>query len=299
MRRFLIAALACAAVAVAGPQLAGAQTTMTGVVLSGAANPTAGIGALAIDCEPGGTSTVSYTMEGNSIGTAFPGTFEESGSFTITGGQVDSFNATFTITSGSTVITGTKTLRDSASASCQVNPEAGVLQLVNIEIDANYQATIAAPSGTSNDSGRAAIFAEMIEGTASASGTMQESFASEGGLVNTPGHGVGAGIFDDASHDRVVFAFTAKSDGTNPQAKCAVVTEGFLVKCLNATVLMQTDNHITFVGQALVNGVPTGYRIDADDLGNPGHGRDRFEIQTDSGFQAEGVLTVGNVKIFD
>ena len=294
MSRLLATALACGAVALAGPQLASAQTTMSGVVLSGAT-----VEAPTIDCEPSGTSTVTYTIEGDSIGTAFPGTFEEAGSFTITGGQVDSFSATFTITSGSTVITGTKTLRESSSASCQVNPEAGVLQLANIMIDASYEATISAPSGTSSDNGRAATGAEMIEGPASASGSMQESFVSEGGLVNTPGHGVGAGIFDDATHDWVVFAFTAKSDGTSPHAKCTVLAAGFLVKCLNATVLMQTDNHITIVGQALVNGVPTGYWIDADDVGHPGHGQDVFEIQTDSGFHAEGVLAVGNVKIFD
>lgn len=166
-------------------------------------------------------------------------------------------------------------------------------------IDANYEATVAAPSGTSNDSGQATTSAELIEGPASASGSMQESFLSDDGLVNTPGHGVGAGILDDASHDRVVFAFTAKSNGTSPQAKCTVLAAGFLVKCLNATVLMQIGTHIAFVGEALVNGVPTDYRIDADDIGHPGHGEDVFEIQTDSGFHAEGVLAVGNVMIFD
>jgi hypothetical protein len=294
MRRLLAAALACGAVALAGPQLAAAQSTMTGVLLSGATNE-----APAIDCEPSGTSTVSYTMEGDSIGTAFPGTFVETGSFTITGGQVDSFEATFTITSGSTTITGTKTLRESSSASCQVNPEAGVLQLVDMMIDASYEATITAPSGTSNDSGQATTNAEMIEGPASASGSMQESFVSDDGLVNTPGHGVGAGIVDDASHDWVVFAFTAKSNGTSPQARCTVLAAGFLVKCLDATILMQSGTHIAFVGQALVNGVSTGYRIDAEDIGHPGHGQDVFEIQTGSGFHAEGVLAVGNVKIFD
>jgi hypothetical protein len=162
---------------------------MTGVVLSGEANPTVPIGALEIDCQPSGTSTVSYTMEGESIGTTFPGTFEESGSFTITNGQVDSFDTTFTITSGSTEITGTKTLRESSLASCQVDPEAGALQLVNILIDADYEATITAPSGTSSDSGSATTTAELIERSASASGSMQESFVSESGLVNTPGHG--------------------------------------------------------------------------------------------------------------
>jgi hypothetical protein len=56
---------------------------------------------------------------------------------------------------------------------------------------------------------------------------------------------------------------------------------------------------VTAIGQALVNGVPTGYRIDVDELGHPGHGQDVFEIQTDSGFHAAGTLAVGDIKIFD
>jgi hypothetical protein len=196
-------------------------------------------------------------------------------------------------------VTGTKTLRESDSGGCQVAPEAGVLQLADLMIDAAYEATIVGPSGTSNDSGRATTTGQFLQGAASTSGSMQESFVSEGGLVNTPGHGIGAGIFEDAAHEWVVFAFTAKSNGTSPQAKCTVLATGFLVKCLNATVLMQTDTRITFVGQALVNGVPTGYRVDADDLGHPGHGADAFEIRTDSGFHAAGTLAVGSVKIFD
>ena len=76
MPRLLAAALVCGALALVGPQLAGAQTTMTGTVLSGTANPTISIGAVELDCDEAGTSTVTYTVEGQSLG-PFPGTFEE------------------------------------------------------------------------------------------------------------------------------------------------------------------------------------------------------------------------------
>jgi hypothetical protein len=138
----------------------------------------------------------------------------------------------------------------------------------------------------------------MLETATAASAAMQESFVSEG-LAHTPGRVVGAGILEDGAHGWLVNAFTAKSDGTTPQAKCTVLTEGFFVRCLDATLFNRTETHVTFIGQALVNGIPTGYRIDVDDLAHPGHGQDVFEIQTDSGFHAEGVLAVGNVKIFD
>lgn len=290
MRRLLVAVLACGSVALAGPPLASAQSSLDAVVLNGTAQPT-------LDCQPSGTSTVTYTMEGDALG-PFPGTFEETGSFTIAGGQVASFDATFTITSGTTVITGTKTLRTSSSGVCQVDPEPGVVQFTEILLDATYNATITTPSGSSTDNGRAVIDAQMNETPTSASGSMQESFVSEG-LVHTSGHVVGAGIIEEAEHDRLVFALTAKSNGTTAQAKCTVLTAGTFVKCLNATLLMQTSTHVTFVGQALVNGVEMGYRIDLDDFAHPGHGQDTFEIQTDGGFHAEGTLVAGNVKIFD
>jgi hypothetical protein len=296
MRKVLAAALVCGSLALAGPQLAGAQT-MTGAVLNGTANPTLGIGAVDVDCQLAGTSTVTYDVEGAALG-PFVGTFEESGTFTIAGGQVTSFNATFTITAGTTQVTGTKTLRQSSTAVCTPNPEPGVLQFTDILIEANYSATISTPSGTTTDSGRATTTAQMIEGLLSGSGSMQESFVSEG-LANTPGNAVGAGAIDDGTHDWVVFAFTAKSNGTSPQAKCTVVADGILIKCLDATLLNQTDTHVTIVGNALVNGVPTTYRIDADDLGHPVFGDDAFEIQTGTGFHAEGEVEAGIVKIFD
>ncbi len=46
-----------------------------------------------------------------------------------------------------------------------------------------------------------------------------------------------------------------------------------------------------------MNGAAATYRIDVDDLAEPGRGRDGFAIQTSGGYAAGGVLTNGNVQI--
>src|SRR5207248_6940002 len=78
-------------------------------------------------CNPGGTSTISFELEGTAVG-PYPGTFKESGTFTIGPvgpqvapnppfGTVLSAALTFTIFSGPTTITGTKTLAVNVSGS--------------------------------------------------------------------------------------------------------------------------------------------------------------------------------------
>jgi hypothetical protein len=59
----------------------------------------------------------------------------------------------------------------------------------------------------------------------------------------------------------------------------------------------QSETHATFFGHATVNGVATDYRIDVDDLREPGAGWDTFKIQTASGYTANGLLATGNIQI--
>jgi hypothetical protein len=49
--------------------------------------------------------------------------------------------------------------------------------------------------------------------------------------------------------------------------------------------------------ESFVNGVPTTYRIDVDDLGEPGQDRDTFSITTATGYTASGPVTKGNIQI--
>jgi hypothetical protein len=48
-----------------------------------------------------------------------------------------------------------------------------------------------------------------------------------------------------------------------------------------------------------VNGEDMDYRIDVDDLGEPGAGSDTFRITTGNGFTASGVLAGGSIQIHD
>lgn len=277
-----------------------AQTTapLTGEILNGEANPTLGIGAVAIDCDEDGTSTASYTVVGSALG-PFPGTFEESGSFTIVNGQVTEFEATFAIESGLGDIVGTKTLRQSGLAVCDEFPEPEITDFTNIFLTASYEATISTPVGMFSNEGRASTALQMVvteDGPASAA--LQEIFTSEA-LAPTAGHVTGGGYIGDVVNQWVSFGFTAKSDGSTVKAQCSVMdhSTGTHVKCLGATLLAQTATHATFVGEARVDGVLTSYRIDVDDFGEPGAGSDTFKIQTDSGFLAAGILGGGNIKI--
>jgi hypothetical protein len=290
----------CCSLALLAPAVADAQTpvNLTGEVLSGTANPTLGLGAVAVDCQPSGTSTVSYTVEGPAAG-PYVGTFEESGSYTIVGGQVTDFEATFTIDAGTSQVVGTKTLRESLSAVCLQTPELGIEDFTDVLLNANYEATITTPTGTLVDRGRSTVAAQLSTLTTGGAGAaVQEAFDSEG-LIHTPGHTTGAGLIEDPVHGHVVFGFAAKSDGVTAKGTCAVATQGTLVICQNVTLLMQLGTHVTFLGQARVNGVQTDYRIDVDDLGEPGRNRDLFGIQTTSGFSAAGVLRAGNIQVHD
>jgi hypothetical protein len=291
----------CCSLVLLAPAVAGAQTpvNLTGENLGGTAGPPPGPGAVAVDCQPAGTSTASYTVVGTATG-PYPGTFEETGSYTIVAGQVTSFEATFTIDAGATQIIGTKTLRESLSAQCLPLAEPGIANFSTFRVSAGYEATITSPTGVLEDEGETIVDGSattLLSGAASAAVT--EAFTSEQIGGQTPGHVVGAGAIRDVARGHVGFAFAAKSDGTSPRATCAVLALGTLVKCLNATLFVQSGTHVVFEGQALVNGHPAGYRIEVDDLGEPGRGRDTFAIETTTGFQASGTLTVGNVDLVD
>jgi hypothetical protein len=293
----LVVLLAFAAAPSVGAQTPG---TLTGTVLNGGANPSLGIGAVAVDCESTGSSTVTYDVVGAALG-PYPGTYEETGSFTIENGQVTAFEAEFTIESGLADIEGSKSLRTSASAVCTNDPEPGIAAFADVAVNTSYEAVITTPVGTFTDEGRAASGAQLLttpDGRASAA--TQASLISEAPvLAPTAGHVTGGGYVGDVLNDWVSFAFTAKSDGISVKAQCSVSdrSNGVQVKCLDATLLAQTATQAAFVGTARVNGEDTTYRIDVDDLGEPGAGIDTFRISTGNGFTASGVLAGGSIQI--
>ena len=117
--------------------------------------------------------------------------------------------------------------------------------------------------------------------------------------ASTAGQVTGGGqIVPVARTAEVSFGLEAKS-GLKLQATCSVVDRSLdvHVKCLDAISLVESPTHATFFGNAIVDGIPTSYRIDIDDLGNPGAGRDTFKLQTGTGYTVGGVLARGDVQI--
>ena len=117
--------------------------------------------------------------------------------------------------------------------------------------------------------------------------------------ASTPGQVTGGGqIVPAAGAQEVSFGLEAKS-AAKLQASCSVVDPALdvHVKCVDATTLVESPTHATFFGNATVNGAPTTYRIDVDDLGHPGAGGDTFKLQTGSGYTVAGALARGDIQI--
>jgi hypothetical protein len=117
--------------------------------------------------------------------------------------------------------------------------------------------------------------------------------------ATTPGQVTGGGWIT-VDGNRVSFGFNAQSAAAAATARgnCNVIDHATRaqIKCKTVDSLVVTATHATFSGQATVDGTTTSYRIDVDDLGEPGLA-DTFKIQTDSGYTAAGTLRGGNIQI--
>jgi YVTN family beta-propeller protein len=118
--------------------------------------------------------------------------------------------------------------------------------------------------------------------------------------TTTAGQATGGGqILNASGNDQIAFGFNAKSDAMGIRGECTLVDPSTRtkVKCLDATTLVRSGAHATFFGNATLNGTSTKYRIDIDDLGEPGRGRDTFKLQVSSGYTVGGTLVSGNIQI--
>lgn len=168
----LLAALS--ALAAAFPMTAGAQqATLTGETFQ---STTAEVSA---SC-PGGAldATIDFQASGIAAG-PFTGTFTEAGTFRSAG--AGAFDATFTIVSGATTITGTKfapPFPGGAPSGVRCNPPgfgAGFAQTVC------YEAQISTPTGTFTDRGTAFVHVEdfRLPGQTQPTPTLEETFSSD------------------------------------------------------------------------------------------------------------------------
>ena len=287
--------------------------TLTGEELTAAPDVTT-------NCNPNGTSTVTFTASGAATG-PYPGTFTEVGAATIGpqtlspgGGQsigtLLTFDAVFTIHSAAGDVTGTKTLAfpvtDPATqvAIGQCNTFENVeLEDVIDRFTVRYEAQISTPVGDFADRGLIPLVAvqriRVLENPVRITfDSFIEDFASDLAAtepLTSPGQATGGGQIPAD----VTFGFTAKSDKNGVKGNCTVIdrTTNTTLKCLNATTYFQTATHASFGGDATVNGVPTTYQIGVDDNAEPGTGADTFTITTASGYTATGVLTQGNIQV--
>lgn len=242
-------------------------------------------------------------------------------------GPILSYHERFRIVSGTTTINGTKELATPPpnfgttggpmnTAFCGEFTDATLSQVLHARgrhagsiAYLHYDATIDTPTGRFRDTGDS--FSQIIEQQVEASsvGAFHVSNFFEwffGGTVsalNTPGLATGGGqvdLFGAPPLTRISFGFEASYDDVSRfQGTCSVVDEATdtHIRCLDVTQYTQVGTKATFEGHALVNGEPTRYRIDVDDLDESGIGRDTFKIVTTSGYSAAGVLTSGNVQV--
>jgi hypothetical protein len=148
--------------------------------------------------------------------------------------------------------------------------------------------------------------ADVIRAYADANGNDVEDSAEIEGVAtkewmlpaSAPGQVTGGGQVP-AIDGRIVFGFNAQNSNNGVRGNCNVidVASELHIKCRTVTTLVDSGTHVTFFGEATINGVATNYRIDVDDLAEPGQARDTFKVQTDSGYVAGGLLTEGNIQI--
>ena len=102
-----------------------------------------------------------------------------------------------------------------------------------------------------------------------------------------------------AGGEKVNFSISAKSTDGVVGGTCTIVAGRTKLACVNATgyVRSPVTGAVVVRGHGSIGGTMTDYRIVVQDLGEPGRGVDRFEITTDSGFSAAGVIGGGNIQV--
>lgn len=312
------AAAVLAVLALAGAAAAGVGLPLTGETLTAGTGLGTGVYEVTVDCHPEATSTIHFHTEGVAFG-PYPGTFVEDGRATqdavnlgrpgFTGGRLLSFESSFTIYGADgTLIVGEKTLDPATSeADTGLGSEGNCLgdqesHLADIRAHTFYTATLQFPDGTTaTDSGRSFVIGQSdTQGFVPDTAVFEETYTST--VVPPPPPGSTAGRVNGGGRaGSLTFGVLARSDEGGLEGGCNVVEQATdrRVRCLTVDTFVRVGQHATMRGDAEVDGVATRYRIELDDLCDPGAGCDTFTIQTDSGFTGGGVLDSGNVKVRD
>ena len=246
--------------------------------------------------------TVNYSLTGNAAG-PYGGTYSEQGSFTLVNGAVTALSASFTISpsGGGAAITGNKTLGGSSGTFKGLCSSTGGGSSTRSAVASglfNYTANV----NGSNTSGAGVMAMDVAETSSNPTGTgfAHSNFYGTALSVGDAKATGGGTIFHAAGDPGITFGFNAQLQNNGSlQGRGTVIDHrtNTRIKILNVVSLVVVATHATFTGQCEVNGVTENYRIDVDDINEPGIGVDVFSIQTDSYAQQTGILTGGNIQV--
>jgi hypothetical protein len=266
-------------------------------------------------CNVDQSGVITFSATGVAAG-PYPGMFMEKGTVavgpgTLTGsGPVTTLTTDFQISSGTTLITGTKTLvvAPTNEGACATFGALGFDMFFVSQV--SYTATIqVSPTSVFQDTGTGSAVGHsslaggfLAVGPPEASVSLfEESFDTSNGVVPlaTGGKVTGGGwILGPTLTNRVSFGFEAQTNPNGLHATCTVIDHATKsqIKCKSIDSLVVIGTHATFSGNATVDGVTTHYQIDVDDLGEPGT-FDTFRIALGNGYVAGGTLLGGNIQI--
>jgi hypothetical protein len=241
---------------------------------------------------------IDFSVEGLAVG-PFPGTFRESGFLTFdpVSGQITGGDITFEVfNGGTTTVTGRKGARE-GTARCNLDTRTGITTISAAVSTLGYAAQI----DMTSDSGEATLdlFASIDKSVGLTTLQFTEIFHSSNFVPSTFGKVTGGGnIAQSGGGSGVTFGFNAQNTENGMKGSGTIIDHnaGIKVKILDVVTFAIAGTHATLTGRAEVNGVEEKYRIDVDDLGEPGTGMDSFKIVTDS-YGTGGILTGGNIQV--
>ena len=247
---------------------------------------------------PAGTHSITAVFDGSSnylssssgvltqiVNQASTSTALASNANPSTYGQTVTFNATVTSAGGTP--TGTVTFRDGATV------------LATVAVDASGQATYMTSSlflgahpitatynGDDNFAGSTS--AALIQTVVVPAST--ESVKVNGGGFITLATG-GNGSFG-------LVGMVSKTDVASGNVEYQDHDAGLNIKSSTITAVVVTGTHARMFGKATVNGAGSfDFVVDVDDLGEPGAGVDKFQIQLSNGYSAGASLSGGNIQV--
>jgi hypothetical protein len=199
-----------------------------------------------VQCEAGGISSFDLSVSGTAYG-PYPGTFDETAAVTIgPSGELQSFEAAFTIHSGDTTVEGTKSLYaddpdrySSGSCSGTYSPEPGSCDSAQrLFASTTYAATISSATGSFSDQGVATVDLDASQPACGGEsvGNFIQTFVASSSTSPVPGY---LELRQSASVDDV---------GTSHTVTAYVATEGDNETVGGATVYFSVTGSDTATG---------------------------------------------------